>query len=160
MIALKINSLKSFMENLLMGSKFDSFLVSEVSLTTYNTFTIDGHIQKAFYTTEEYEQLPQKEFSLWHTLKPLCYSLMKGTKLPNRFKIILLLSENAVKSFLDSRNLTFSPENVNGLFLNLKYEENSLTCTTGTSLNFFTLDKSLENAWDNFIKEFLSCYDY
>ena len=41
MIALKITHIKQFMNRLLAGEDFDSFLLEEASISTYNTFTID-----------------------------------------------------------------------------------------------------------------------
>ena len=46
-----------------------------------------------------------------------------------------------------------------GVFLsgrmNIRYEDGELFCVTGTSVNFFTLDKSLETEWDEAVKGFL-----
>ena len=44
--------------------------------------------------------------------------------------------------------LSYSEKDVQGLYLKFKYDGTLLTCTTGTSMNLFTLDKSLEQAWD------------
>ena len=42
MIALKITNLKKFMSQLLIGECFDSFWLSEASITTGNTYIIEG----------------------------------------------------------------------------------------------------------------------
>ena len=47
-----------------------------------------------------------------------------------------------------------SPEDVQGLYLNLKFDGMHLTCITGTSFRTFTMDKSLEHAWDEMVKKF------
>lgn len=49
MIALEIKNIKEFMNHLLNSEAFDSFFMEEASITTYNTFLIDGHIVDAFY---------------------------------------------------------------------------------------------------------------
>ena len=49
MKALKITETKNFMGILLKSDCFEDFLLAEASITTYNTFTIDGHIVPAFY---------------------------------------------------------------------------------------------------------------
>lgn len=159
MVSYKINDIKIFMRDLLIEGKFDEFLVTEASVTTYNTYTIDGHINKSYYTSEEYEELEEKELSPWKVIKPICYFLIKGKKLPVRFKIILQLSEKYLLKFLDNNKLNLDPSAINGLYLNLKFEDNNLTCITGCSLNVFTLDKTLENSWDESIKKFLVNYD-
>lgn len=50
MLALKINDVKSFMNQLLIGDTFDSFSLVEASITTFSNFTIDGKIHKIFLT--------------------------------------------------------------------------------------------------------------
>ena len=48
MKAYQIKDVKNFMGRLLGTDAFDSFLLAEASITTYNTFVIDGHIEKIF----------------------------------------------------------------------------------------------------------------
>lgn len=151
-----ITDVKAFTSALFIGDTFDNFLVSEVNITTYNTFNIDGHIKKDFYTSEEYEELGTPTLSKWCSLKPLCFDIIKGKKLPLSFKIIFCLSKKAIISFLNENELDYAIENINGLFINIKFENNELSYVTGTSLNIFTLDKSLEHAFDSHIRKFIS----
>ena len=53
------------MGKLLTGEDFDSFLLEEASIRTYNTFIIDGHQNRDFYSTEEWEdkQIRPYDFS-------------------------------------------------------------------------------------------------
>lgn len=51
-------------------------------------------------------------------------------------------------------HLNFSPDDIFGLFVNFQYDGKNLTCTTGTSLKTFTLDKSLDHIWDELIQKF------
>ena len=89
------------------------------------------------------------------TLRPFCFSLIKGKKLPERFSIILKLPKAATEQFLTARKSQWLPEQVGGLFLNIHYENQHLSCVTGLSLNQFTLDKTLEREWDESIRTFL-----
>ena len=50
--------------------------------------------------------------------------------------------------------LGLRPEQVQGLYLNIRYEAGMLRCVTGTALNFFTMDKSLETEWDGYVRRF------
>ena len=50
MIALKAEDVKTFTSKLFLKEDFDSFLVKEVNIVTYNNFTIDGHIRQGYYT--------------------------------------------------------------------------------------------------------------
>ena len=55
MIALKAEDVKSFTTKLFVREDFDAFLVKEVNITTYNSFSIDGHVKQGYYTEEERE---------------------------------------------------------------------------------------------------------
>ena len=63
-------------------------------------------------------------------------------------------SKAATEQFLTARKSQWLPEQVGGLFLNIHYENQHLSCVTGLSLNQFTLDKTLEREWDESIRTF------
>ena len=88
MIALQIQDIKSFMSKLLLSQTFDQFLLVEGSITTYNTFRIEGRLHKDFFTEEEREEkgMASRDFSLWKDVKPFCLELIKGKKTPLGFK--------------------------------------------------------------------------
>ena len=158
MIALQIQDIKNFKSKLLLSQTFDHFLLVEGTITTYNTFRIDGRIHKSFFTDEEMEErgLNTREFSLWKEVKPFCLELIKGKKTPLGFKFTFQLSkENTAKLLASSGITSIQPENVSGLLLNVRYENGSLNVITATNLNLFTLEKSLEHAWDDMVKRFL-----
>lgn len=158
MIALQIQDIKNFMSRLLLSQTFDHFLLMEGSITTYNTFRIDGRIHKDFFTEEEIEErgLNDREFSLWKEVRSFCLELIKGKKTPLGFKFVFQLSkENTAKLLASSGITSLQTENVSGLLLNVRYDNSSLVCITATNLNLFTLDKSLEHAWDDMVKRFL-----
>lgn len=158
MIALQIQDIKNFMSKLLLSQTFDNFLLVEGNITTYSTFRIDGRIHKNFFSEEEIEErgMHNRDFSLWKEVKPFCLELIKGKKTPLGFKFIFQLSkENTVKLLASSGITSIQPENVSGLLLNIRFDSNGLSCITATNLNLFTLDKSLEHAWDDMVKRFL-----
>ena len=152
MIALKLNHTKEFMSQLLLSDTFDNFLFIEGRIVTFNTFTIDGYIQKAFF--ESAEELPQ--YSSWKHVREYCFSLIKGKRTPLSFHFILCLSPKNTALLIEQNHLDFQPESVQGLYLNLTYDGSALTCITGTSLHIFTMDKSLEHAWDCYLQKFFS----
>lgn len=155
MIALKIDDIRQFTSKLFVGEVFDRFLVKEASIVTFNSFTIDGRVRQGYYTEEEVEEGKIEELSFWKVVKPFCFSLIKGKKLPGSFRIVLQLDKTAVSQFLQTHQLSMEAESVNGLYINIRYEEGKLYCITGTSVTFFTMDKTLENVWDEKVKEFL-----
>lgn len=156
MVSENITDVRKFMSALLIGNTFDSFLATDITITTYNTFHIDGHIKKAFYSSEEYKSIGSPEVSSWETLKPICFSLIKGHKTPLSFKMIFCLSKDATSQFITDNDIELSADSINGLFINIKFEENVLSYVTGTSLNIFTLDKSLEQSFDSYISKLIS----
>lgn len=158
MIALQIQDIKNFMSKLLLSQTFDYFLLVEGTITTYNTFRIDGRIHKSFFSEEELEErsLNHREFSLWKEVKPFCLELIKGKKTPLGFKFTFQLSkENTAKLLASSGITSIHPENISGLLLNVRYENGALNVITATNLNLFTLEKSLEHVWDDMVKRFL-----
>ena len=74
MIALEIKNIKEFMNQLLGSEAFDSFYLEEASITTYNTFLIDGHTVDAFYNgtgaTGNAMEKPAP-FSSWKQMRPI-----------------------------------------------------------------------------------------
>ena len=87
-------------------------------------------------------------------IKPFCYSLIKGKKLPESFYITLQLPPAQTEDFLKKANLEFTADQVAGLYLNIRYENGVLSCITGTSLKIFTLDKRLEYEWDETVRQY------
>ena len=76
MIALRIEEQKKFTSGLFIGELFDQFLLREADIVTFNRFTIDGRVRRGYYTGEEQGKIG--EFSSWRTIKPVCFSLIRG----------------------------------------------------------------------------------
>ena len=112
MIALKVEDVKTFTSKLFLKEDFDSFLVKEVNIVTYNNFTIDGHIRQGYYTDEELEENRIESFSSWRVLRPVCFSLIKGKKLPGSFHIVLLLPPSDTEKFAFSSGSGISGEQI------------------------------------------------
>ncbi|MCB6201888.1 DUF5721 family protein [Extibacter muris] len=140
---------KACMSHLLLKDTFDSLSLIEGEITTYNKFTIDGHIHKDFY-----EEAPAREYSLWSELRSHCLSIIKGKRTPLGFKFILSLSREDIIGFLEQGGLRYRPEEIQGLYMNLRYDGTHLACVTGTSMHTFTMDKSLDEAWDRWVQTF------
>ena len=155
MVALRIAEQKTFTAGLFLGELFDGFLVREANIVTFNSFTVDGRVRQGYYSDEELEEKRIEEFSSWGVLKPFCFSLIKGNRLPESFRIVLLLAPEARERFVRARGSGLLPEQVGGLYLNIQYENGEMYCITGTSLQVFTMDKSLEREWDESVRQFL-----
>lgn len=144
------------MSKLLVQDTFHKFLFSHASITTSNTFEIDGTLQKSFFTPLELEleDYENRTLSYWQEIKPVCFELIKGKKTPLAFHFVFKLSEQNVEKLLSSLTIGLTKENINGLFLNIKFNGTVLQCITGVSINTFSLDRTLEKEWDTLIKKF------
>lgn len=155
MLSLNLIDVKHFMNTLLLEETFDRFLFSEAMIKTGTSYTLDGVLNLAFYDTEEQERLQQQKYCYFKEQRPILFSLMKGKKIPLSFRIVLLLAPSNVEKLLTQNQLPFSVSDIHGLFFNIHFDQGHLTCTSGTSLKVFTLDKTLDQVWDHNIKAFL-----
>lgn len=164
MIALKLMETKKFMSKLLLTDTFDHFLLIEGEIVTFNTFRIDGYIQRDFYKSDISDDSIQPEshadilpeYSEWSRLREYCFSIIKGKRTPLRFKFVFSLSPENIARLIAQEDLDFLPKDVQGLYLNISFGEDGLNCITGTSLNSFSMDKSLERSWDSMVQKFFS----
>ena len=161
MIALQIEHIREFMNKLLLTPSFDSYLVSEATITTFTTFSIDGQLHPEFYDSDRIEDpsSPAESQITWKSIRPFCLSVFKGKRLPLSFHIVLQLPAAGIPGFLSEHGLTTNAEDVFGLFLNIQYRSDTLTVTTGSSTRVFTGDRSLDQAWDQTVRSFLQKED-
>ena len=153
MIALALPQVKECMAKLLLSETFDPFYFIEGEIVTFNTFTLDGYLKKDFF---EQEEAPEREYALWKDVREFCFSLIKGKRTPLSFKFVLGLSDSNIEKLLLQQGLDFKPQDVQGLYINLKYDGQKLQCITGTAMNLFTMDKSLDQAWDMMVQKFFA----
>lgn len=154
MTALQIADIKSFMKKFLLTDSFDRFLLLEGSITTFNTFQIDGTLRKSYYSREEQDLLMERSLSLWGEVRPFCLELIKGKRTPLSFRFTLQLSASNTEKLLTQTGVRIPSEQVRGLLMNLKYDGHTLSCTTGTSLSVFSMDKKLDHAWDDMVRKY------
>ncbi len=161
MTALKIMNIKQFMGKLLGGGDFDSFLLEEASISTYNTFSIDGRQNKDFYTQEEWadKNIRPYEFTAWKSIRKICFDLIKGSRTPTSFRFVLHLMPEYAANVLQSGDTSTTPDLVKAFVLNIKYDGTALTLVTGTSFNTFVMDKTPDALWDSAVKKFLTKHD-
>lgn len=150
MIAFSLTNIKEFMSQLLLSETFDSFAFIEGEIVTFNTFRIDGFLQKEFFDTKE----PLPEYSLWKNVRDYCFSLIRGKRTPLSFRFVFSLSRKNIEKLTAQNVPSLDPDAVQGLYLNIHYDGARLTCVTGTSFKTFTMDKSLERTWDEMAEKF------
>ena len=149
---------------------FDQFLLSEAIIVMGNTYTVDGHINRDFYSDDEIEiskqqaldngRIYSEEMIRWESAKSFCFECIKGKKAPLSFKVTLCLAPENINRFLKSADTQITFDQINSLNVNIKFDGSTLTCTTAVSLKIFSLDKSLENSWDKMFERFLNAHGY
>lgn len=157
MLAIQIKDIKTFMSKLLSADTFDSFLLEEAQIHTFNTFTIDGHQNREFYTREELEdpEIFPYEYSCWKDIKSICFQLIKGKKVPSFMKIILHKKTEEAYTLLEEAGSLEFADTLKAFVLTIKFDSNGLLLTTGTSFSTFIMDKTPDLLWDNAFRKFL-----
>ena len=140
MLALELSDdlVKSFMGRLLREDIFGDFKVRSVDIVAKNRFSIDGEIADG----------ETKNFSMWNDVRPLVFEVVKLMGKPTVLKIVFSHKEP-----------TSVHENASALFLNLMYENGKVNFTTATSQKAFSLEKTLNSAWDEWVRSFFSSID-
>ncbi len=158
MIALQIINIKQFMAKFLAGDDFDAFLLEQATISTFNTFTIDGRENRDFYTAQEWEDrdLRPYEFSVWKKVRPVCFDLIKGKHTPASFHFVLHLAPDHTEAVLKTGDTAVTADQIKAFVLNIKYDGTSLTLVTGCSFHTFLMDKTPDTLWDRAVRQFLT----
>lgn len=148
------------MNSLLRSEQFDSFLVEEAVITTFNTFHIDGHLVKEFYSSEELETLESSRkslvFSSWSDIRPVCFQLIKGKKTPVSFKVVLHATPQLIEKIAANPECGVAANLIRSLVLNVRYDNGKVTCITGSAFTTFIMDKSVDRLWETYVRQLLS----
>lgn len=161
MLVLQITNVKEFMHKLLCTDTFDHFLLSEASIRGKGSYVIDGHPVPDFYTQEEAEELgilglPCLPFSL---LRENCFTLIKGTHTPTGFRFVFQLSPDNLAKTLSAGDSGLTPLDVNAVCMNIRFQDGSLTCTTGVSYRTFVTHHILDQEWDTLLRRFFTRHE-
>lgn len=157
MIALRISSMKQFMHHLLVADSFDPFLLEEAVISTANTFTIDGHINRDFYCGSGEEPAPElPEFRPWNEIKGLCFDLIKGRHTPLFFRFVLHLMPEKAAELLEKEGCGIDSDQIKALVLTVRYDGSKAVLTTGTSFHSFVLSKEPDAIWDRALAKYLA----
>lgn len=140
MISMKIEDVKSFMSELLSGSMFDRFLITEAQVKTFVQTRISGAVLRDWYSEDELEKDEQlEEYVRWKQIRPIVFQLVKGKKVP----------QSLILHFVCKK------KNKDVGAIQIQYEEKQLRMITAYSTAEFTLDKSAEFEWDEQCRNFL-----
>jgi hypothetical protein len=154
----EISDVKKFMNELLNGTRFDSFYMHETRLKVAVDYYISGEINQKFFESdgedgeEKNSEIPK--YIYWRDIKHVVFELMKGKRLPVNFKIILKFNCDNIRKLIEMNNLALSPDDVGALFYNISFDDGKLQVVTGSSIKVFSLDKSLDNIWDDTVQKY------
>ena len=157
MVSLKILEMNRFMGKLLKGENFDGFLLKEGFLRTNIEYRFQGQLFIDYFDTEEQEKLEEK-YVYWGELRPTVFELIKGKRTPLAFSFTLLLTKNDTTALLARRQVNVG-EDSPSLFLQIRFEHGTGRIITGTARNTFTLDKSLDEAWDVEVQQLMKAME-
>ncbi|MCL2853599.1 MAG: DUF5721 family protein [Defluviitaleaceae bacterium] len=135
--------LNVFMGRLFKEGVFDIFEVRGLEVGAFTNFQISGALDRAF------DEAPETSpgYCSWERIKPFAVAFIKGKKRPKAIKITLAYpSEDAAQVH----------PNAAALFLNINYENNEAQLSTAVSQRNFSLDKSVDGAWDDYIDAFFA----
>ena len=158
MIALAIENKKQFMSCLLTAGGFDGLWITEATLRTNVTYSIDTHLAKGFYSAEDLEslQLTEGDPMPFSMLRPTLYELIRGTHTPLYFQFVLMLPPDMTANLLAESDTALTDADISGLFLNLTFQNDALRATSAVSYRSFRPDHSADRIWDQTVRQLLT----
>lgn len=154
MLALTFPSLKEATSHLFAQPTFDFFDVLEATISSYITFSMDGHINEAFFEDEANTDEQPGRLCSWKRLRPVCFSIIKGKQPPVSFQITLFLERDKAAALFNETQLSQNPD-IDGFTLRLSYRNHTLQLSTGTVFSRFSMDRDSERLWDHCIFEWI-----
>jgi len=137
-LAMEESAVKDFMGKLLREGIFNCFDVHNIEIVTTTRISIDGILI-------ENETENRVRLSSWEALRPIVYTIVKASSKPKSIKIVFFHQEpQSIHN------------NAKAVSLIMNYESDNITFTTATSQKEFALDKSLDLAWDEWVRGFFS----
>lgn len=159
MQSFEILDIKAFMLLLFQSTVLDKYEFVSGDLHTDMTYSLDGHINREFFSADEIEQLElnSKTYLPWHLAKEKIFALIKGKKTPSQLKIVLKVSADEMADFVAQTDSALNLHDIDAMYLNIHFQNNKLHIICGISYKLFTMDKTLENGFtDNIITLFKS----
>ena len=157
MIRLVPKKLRELNRHLFAETTFDSFLVPEAHFVTAFRTDFTGQLPPASRDEAESSEAPSAAPACvsWQELRPYALQLVRGTQAPKSYSVVLKLPEDKTAA-LAAAAPGADPDDVSGLYLNIRYAKEEVSVTTGCTLKIFSLDKSWEKVWDSRVEEWFA----
>jgi len=139
---------KALMNRLLKEDAFDKFEVRGVEVCGFTKFSATGILDKSILPDKDAAEIT-RSYCLWGELRPYVFAWVKAGKTPKSMKIVFSLGDEAVAK---------AHENAAAMSLNMNFEEGAARFTTGTTQKTFSLDKAMDQIWDQKITNFFKKY--
>lgn len=124
------------MAKLLKASAFDDLLLSSMEILSFASFDIKQ----------------KKEDLYWRDIRPFALDIVKKGGTPKSIKLVFSLDKEKASALKADTNF----------FLNIYYtsgEASSLIATSGTSMKTFSLDKSGDHLWEDWVSQFFATHE-
>ena len=147
MIAVTLDTaeVKGFMNRLLREDILDQFEVRGVEMAQSTRISINGALETPTENTDSEAKPSSPGFITWEALRPLIFAIIKTGVKPKQIKIIFSKKTQEAKEL---------HQNAAALFLNMIYENDTVNFTTATAQKEFSLEKSLDDSWDEWVRGF------
>lgn len=150
MILLNISDIQKTMVQLLARTVFDEFLLEQAEIITFGKMVLSGK-----RNTDWYDEAVESDWLYWNEVKSFVFSYIKGERTPSVMRISLKASDTlGGKMMRDSGVLAEYLEEHPDLNLQIRYEKDALVVVTGITRKIFTMDKTMEFAWDQAVTRF------
>lgn len=150
----KVNDVKKFMQEMLLKNTFDLYLLEEATLNAIMKMEFDGHLYEGYLSKEELESEKCHGNCVFYAdVRHIFLECIKGANTPQSFKFVFKAPKE-----LEGRMAKESEtpvDSIGGLYINVSFKEGQLNITSGVSLKVFSVDKSLDVAWKNYVQSFL-----
>ena len=87
----------------------------------------------------------------------ICAQILECEPVPKSDKLLKIIADDGEgkRQIVSGIAASYKPEDLSGIFVNIKYQNQLLTLTTGVSYRLFSTDKDLDFQWDELVKKFL-----
>ena len=155
MKAIEIDNVKKMVEMLLSSDFFGNMLLYKAEVKGAYDISMDGNINKDFYDSDDlyvHEKEIREGYISWANSRNLFYQSLRGKNLPLSFNIMLMVPKSDIESVIKNSNAEIDTSDVSSLSLNVIYDREKMIVTSGTSMKFFTMDRSIEVIWDDIVQ--------
>lgn len=151
MQTIHVLDVKPFMQLLFQSNQIDTYSFVSGQIQTDMSYQLDGHRNPSFFDEAELELLDETNCTYlpWSIAKDRVFQIIKGKKTPSLLKIVLRASNTMTEELLSTTNSSLKSNDIDGMFINILFQENALNVICGISYKIFTLDKGLEQEFQD-----------